>query len=134
MADTGIGSHLISCAAVFVVEDIHQSVAFYRDKLGFEVAQIWGDPPSFAIADTPRASIMLKQMDCPDDADRTVPNRQRVGGLWDVYIWVQSLDPILTQLADTATPYTAPEEMAYGCTEITVTDPDGYLICFGHCP
>ena len=134
MAETGIGSHLVSCAAVLVVSDIHRSVAFYRDQLGFSVAQIWGDPPSFAIADTPRASIMLKQTDSAEDRKDLAPNTQNVSGLWDVYIWVQSLDPILAHLSETATPYTAPEEMDYGCTEIVVTDPDGYLICFGYCP
>ncbi len=134
MSDTGIGSQYISCAAVFVVADIHRSVAFYRDHLGFEVAQIWGDPPSFAIADTPRASIMLKQGDCDEDMKMPAPNKDRVGGLWDAYIWVQDLEAVKTFLTGANTAHTEPEEMSYGCTEIVVTDPDGYLICFGYCP
>lgn len=134
MTDKGIGESLISCAAVLVVEDIHRSVAFYRDRLGFMVEQIWGEPPSFAIADTPRASIMLKQADCPDDTSIAVPNTTRVGGLWDVYIWVRDLKPIMDHLSGTETEYSPPEEMPHGCTEIVVTDPDGYLICFGYCP
>lgn len=134
MTETGIGPHLISCAAVLVVEDIHRSVSFYRDRLGFAVAEIWGDPPSFAIADTPRASIMLKQGSDPDGAAAAAPNTRRIGGVWDVYIWVKALDPIIAHLAATSTPHQPPEEMSYGCTEIVVTDPDGYLICFGYCP
>ena len=134
MTDKGIGESLISCAAVLVVEDIHRSVAFYRDRLGFLVEQIWDEPPSFAIADTPRASIMLKQADCADDTSIAVPNTTRVGGLWDVYIWIKDLKSITDHLAATETDYSPPEEMSYGCTEIVVTDPDGYLICFGYCP
>lgn len=134
MTKTGIGDHLISCAAILVVEDIHRSVAFYRDQLGFDVAEIWGDPPSFAIADTPRASIMLKQAIHPDKTSTPVTNTTRVGGLWDAYIWVRDLKPILAHLATTGTPHSEPEEMPHGCTEIVVTDPDGYLICFGYCP
>ena len=134
MADPGIGKYLISCAGVLVVQDIHRSVAFYRDQLGFEIAEIWGDPPSFAIADTPRASIMLKQAASDAGPDIARPNTTRVGGLWDIYIWVQDLPPIIAHLAATNTPHTVPEEMPYGCTEIVVTDPDGYLICFGYCP
>ncbi|MEL7113572.1 MAG: VOC family protein [Pseudomonadota bacterium] len=134
MSDAGIGSHLTSCAAVFVVADIHRSVAFYRDQLGFSVAQIWGEPPSFAIADTPRASIMLKQGDGDENAKRATPNKDRVGGLWDVYIWVQDLEAVKSFLTGANTAHSEPEEMSYGCTEIVVTDPDGYLICFGYCP
>ena len=61
MTEAAISEQFISCAAVLIVSDIHRSAAFYRDQLGFEVAEIWGDPPSFAIANAPRASIMLKQ-------------------------------------------------------------------------
>ncbi|MEL7108934.1 MAG: VOC family protein [Pseudomonadota bacterium] len=134
MTETRLGEQLISCAAILVVTDIHRSVAFYRDKLGFEVAQIWGDPPSFAIADTPRASIMLKQADCDEDGGGPTPNATRVGGLWDTYIWVKDLQAILDLLATTGAKHSDPEVTPYGCTEIVVTDPDGYLICFGYCP
>ena len=119
----------ISCAAVFLVSDIQRSVAFYRDQIGFMVDQIWGEPPSFAIADTPQASIMLKQGE-----SKPQPNSSHMGGLWDVYIWVSDLAPTLRQLEKTGTPYTDPEEQSYGCREVTVTDPDGYIICFGYCP
>ena len=134
MSDPGVGAQFISCAAVFVVDDIHRSVNFYRDQLGFEIAQIWGDPPSFAIADTPRASIMLKQGVCSSEVNNPAPNTDRVGGLWDVYIWVQDLEAVRTFLNGANTAHSEPEEMSYGCTEIVVTDPDGYLICFGYCP
>ena len=77
---------------------------------------------------------MLKQGDCPEDQSASAPNRDRVGGLWDVYIWVQDLKPILQHFEAHGVAYSEPEEMSYGCTEIVVTDPDGYLICFGFCP
>jgi catechol 2,3-dioxygenase-like lactoylglutathione lyase family enzyme len=134
MRQSDIGSQFISCAAVLVVADISRSVGFYRDRLGFDVAEIWGDPPSFAIADSPRASIMLKQSIQSDDPNIAAPNAARVGGLWDAYIWVRDLKPVLAHLAATETAHTEPEEMPHGCTEIIVTDPDGYLICFGYCP
>ena len=119
----------ISCAAVLLVSDIQRSVDFYREKLGFLVHQIWGEPPSFAIADTPHASIMLKQADT-----QPAPNSTKLSGLWDVYIWVSDLAPTLRQLEETDTAYTDPEDQTYGCREVTVTDPDGYIICCGYCP
>ena len=127
---TGDQPHkFISCAAVFLVSDIQKSVDFYRDKLGFLVEQIWGEPPSFAIADTPQASIMLKQGETGPQL-----NSAKMVGLWDVYIWVSDLEPTLLQLKKAGVSYTDPEEQSYGCREVTVTDPDGYIICFGYCP
>ena len=134
MADQGVAENFISGATVLVVADIHRSVAFYRHQLGFEVRQIWGDPPSFAIADTPRVSIMLKQGVRTDDPNLAAPNKYRVGGLWDAYIWINDMDVLVAHLTATATPYTGPQSTNYECTEIEVTDPDGYIICFGHCP
>ncbi len=134
MSKTHLGDHLISCAAVLVVSDIHRAAAFYKEKLGFNIAEIWGDPPSFAIADTPRASIMLKQGPTDQSKSLLAPNSKRVGGLWDVYIWVTDLAPLLERFADTVVSHAQPEVAPHGCTEIVVTDPDGYLICFGYCP
>ncbi len=124
--------NLISGAAVFVVADIHRSVEFYRDQLGFQIETIHGDPPSFAIADSPYASIMLKQ--AATEGNAGVPNNQLIGGLWDAYIWVRNLDLVMADLDRRKTLYSDPEGMPYGCTEIVVTDPDGFRICFGYCP
>ena len=134
MSETAISKQFISCAAVFVVSDIHRSVAYYRDHLGFEIADIWGDPPSFAIADSPRASIMLKQGIDPDAPNNPTPNARQIGGLWDAYIWIQDLEAVKSFLTGANTAHSEPEEMPHGCTEIVVTDPDGYRICFGFCP
>ncbi len=134
MTETEPASNLISSAAVFIVTDIHRSVKFYQQQLGFEVSEIWGAPPSFAIADTPRASIMLKQgIDAAHPAQPT-PNARQITGIWDAYIWVRNLQSLQADLDSRKTPYSGPTEQPHGCTEIVVTDPDGYLICFGFCP
>lgn len=121
-------------ACVLVVSDIHRSAAFYQEKLGFRVEQIWGDPPGFAIADAPGGAIMLKQSVSEADAGTTRPNHKEVGDLWDAYIWVKNLEPVLADLKNRGTEVTEPFETVYGCTEMTVNDPDGYIICFGYCP
>jgi len=85
MMKTEIEKNMVSGAAVLIVSDIQNSVMFYRDHLGFQIDQIWGEPPGFAIAETPSASVMLKQGVNPDDAKTSLPNAQRIGGVWDVY-------------------------------------------------
>ncbi len=134
MSQAAISQQFISCAAVLIVSDIHRSAAFYRDQLGFEVAEIWGDPPSFAIANAPRASIMLKQGIDRDAPGNPTPNARQIGGLWDAYIWVQDLKAVMRFFSGANTAHSEAEKMPHGCTEIVVTDPDGYRICFGFCP
>jgi catechol 2,3-dioxygenase-like lactoylglutathione lyase family enzyme len=134
MPEAAISKHFISCAAVFIVADIHRAVAFYRDQLGFEISDIWGDPPSFAIADSARASIMLKQGIDQNEPYKPMPNTRQISGLWDAYVWVQDLEAVISFFAGANTAHSKPEKMPHGCTEIVVTDPDGYRICFGFCP
>ncbi len=131
---SAIADQAISCAAVFVVRNIQQSVVFYRDKLGFSVRDVWGDPPSFAIADAPTASVMLKQSVWREDSGEAAPNHARVKHLWDAYIWVRDLDALIADFDARGLAYSPPETAPHGCTETVVEDPDGYRICFGFCP
>ncbi|MEO1311158.1 MAG: VOC family protein [Pseudomonadota bacterium] len=123
--------NFISCAAVLVVDDIHRSVGFYRDRLGFVVREIHGDPLSFAIADAPTASIILKE---GGPNARPHPNGEAISGLWDAYIWVRDLRALTEDLAARGARMEEQVEQPYGCTEVVVRDPDGYAICFGYCP
>lgn len=60
---------------VFIVTNIKTSVAFYADKLGFEVRYIGpDDKPFFAIVGRDHISIMLKEI----AADiKPIPNHTR---------------------------------------------------------
>ena len=131
---TPVTENISAVASVLVVTDIHRSVEFYRKKLGLIIREVWGSPPSFAIADAPGGAIMLKQGICEDEPNDAAPNHVRVHHLWDAYIWVKSLDPIIAFFEAAGTKYTPPAEQPHGCTEIEVTDPDNYRICFGYCP
>ena len=77
---------------------------------------------------------MLKQGIEPDAAYETRPNAHQIGGLWDVYIWVQDLEAVIRFFSGANTAHSEAEKMPHGCTEIVVTDPDGYRICLGFCP
>lgn len=134
MAHSETSKQIQALAAVLVVKDIHRSVAFYTKKLGFHVEQVWGDPPGFAIADAPGGAIMLKQSVCETDRGSSRPNHEEVSELWDVYVWVKDIGIVVDDLKDRGTEFSAPIETGYGCTEIVVTDPDDYRICFGYCP
>ncbi len=75
---------------------------------------------------------MLKQAPKAGEA-----NRHLTPGLAlsDAYIWVKDLDRVTLEIkVGGTTLFAGPTKRNYGCTEIMVEDPDGFLICFGYCP
>ena len=50
-----------SVSPIFSVTDMQQSVDFYRDVLGFDVAWAWGDPPDIAAVCRDGVEITLIQ-------------------------------------------------------------------------
>jgi GNAT superfamily N-acetyltransferase/uncharacterized glyoxalase superfamily protein PhnB len=47
--------------AIFAVADVRQTIAFYRDVLGFESEWLWGDPPDFGGAGWGRVQVMFSK-------------------------------------------------------------------------
>ncbi len=126
-------ANMIATAAVFVVADLRRSVEWYSSRLEFHAAEInWDEKPTFCIVEREGAAIMLKQAPRAGTA-----NRHLTPGLalFDVYIWVRDLSRLELAIKVGGAPlYAGPVKRTYGCTEIMVEDPDGFLICFGHCP
>ena len=122
-------SNVDSIAPILLVRDIYASVDWYTDKLGFKVEKIWGEPPSFAMANAGDCTIMLKQSQKgPRD------NAASLSGMWDAYIWVRDMKPVMEMLQSGGVAiHRGPEEAPYGCEEVEVRDPDGHLLCFGAC-
>lgn len=125
--------NLIATAAVFVVTDLRRSVEWYSSRLEFHAAELnWDENPTFCIVEREGGAIMLKQA-----PKAGLANRHLTPGLalFDAYIWVRDLAKVELAVKVSGTPiYAGPVKRAYGCTEIMVEDPDGYLICFGCCP
>ncbi|MFQ5564025.1 MAG: VOC family protein [Parvularculaceae bacterium] len=118
-----------SVAPVLLVDDIHRSVQWYTEKAGFSVDKIWGDPPSFAMARRGGVIIMLKESDAGPRA-----NAAALPNMWDAYIRVKSMEETMKALiANGVEDICGPEKTPYDCEEITVRDPDGHILCFGHC-
>ena len=119
---------LTGVSPVLLVADLDRSVAFFRDRLGFE-CHVYGEPPNFATANREEAVILLA---LAADAERIVPNWQIVDKMWDAYIRVDDADAIYAELQERGakidyTIYDAP----HGFREFGVQDPDGHDIAFG---
>ena len=115
---------MIRSAAVLQVADVLASRDFYRDMLGFESANIWGEPPCFSIVGRGTVTVFLDQTRDPGPSP--------VNQYWAVYIYVSDVDSLLEDYRSRGIEIIrGPEEMPHGCREFDVRDPDGHIICFG---
>ena len=130
-------------------KDMAQSVAFYRDRLGFSMQESWPDEaaPMWCNMVLGGQSVMLgaamdpaqvEQMCAhdPDDlrifsamAERFNANEAGVG--ITVYLMVPDVDAYDAELrAQGVTPLREPKSQFYGIRETLVDDPDGYRLVF----
>jgi uncharacterized glyoxalase superfamily protein PhnB len=125
-----MSEQLYSIAPYFIVDDIHASAEFYRDKLGFEFNQIWGEPPQFVIVRRDSVSIMLKYI---ESTGHSRPNNTvNPNACWDAYIKVKDADATYEELRSRDVKITREiEDTYYNCRDFDVEDNSGYIICFG---
>jgi len=132
MTDTAVpASAMQAINPYFLVEDVYKSAEHYRDVLGFQFDQFWGEPPSFVMVRRDAIQIMLRG--AAGKADSVVrPNRRRIDHSFDAYVYVSDVDALHTELAGRgAVVLGEPYDQPHDCREFEVEDLDGYVICFG---
>ena len=114
-----------------IVSNVEQSLAFYRDVLGFQQTVTVPDaaPYVFAIVESGPVEIFLNDLktavaEYPAFADRPV------GGTLTLFIHVTGIAEIYETLRQQVTVVMPLEKKWYGVTEFAFTDPDGYIITF----
>ena len=117
----------------FIVRSVPAAMAFYRDKLGFEI-QFQGPEPDdifFGIVGRGGASIMLKSVGV-----EPVPNYTRDVGKgaprWDAYLNVADPDALAAEFASRNVEFSAPlKNDDDGLRGFELKDADGYVLFFG---
>ena len=114
-----------------VVSDVARAVAFYRDRLGFEVETTVpeAEPYVFAIIRSGPVQIFLN---APEPAIEEYPamKGRPLGGTFTMFIEVTGIERTYDELK-AQIPIVAPLETKwYGVAEFVAADPDGYLITF----
>jgi uncharacterized glyoxalase superfamily protein PhnB len=120
-----------SVAPYFIVDDVVATANYYRDKLGFNYAQMWGEPPCFTIVTRNGAAVMLSQL---ETSGLMHPNSAANpdGGAWDAYIWIDNADALYEEFGQKSVTITQPIcNQVYGCREFTIRDCNGYTLGFG---
>jgi hypothetical protein len=118
---------------LFIVRNVPQVLAFYRDKLGFDITFQGPEENDifFGIVQRGRAMIMFKDVDV-----EPVPNHTRDIGhgiaRWDAYIYVPDPDALAAEFStrnvEFATPLTNNSDDLRG---FEIKDLNGYIIYFG---
>ncbi|MCW5736900.1 MAG: VOC family protein [Enhydrobacter sp.] len=110
-----------SSTAVFTVRDIQTSLAYYRDKLGFDIAFEYGQPVSYAGVCAGDVTLHLIA------ASRT----PREPGQGAVAIDVDDVDALHADLVKRgAMVVKAPANQDYGLRDFDVADLDGNVLFF----
>jgi catechol 2,3-dioxygenase-like lactoylglutathione lyase family enzyme len=124
-------AQLASIAPFFIVRDVPAAVAFYRDRLGFEVQfTAPGDDPFFAIIQRDGARIFLKAI-LP--AVQPTPNPTRhPWARWDAFIHTPAPEALAAELTSRGTPFhEALRDTDDGLRGFEIKDADGYVLFFG---
>lgn len=114
----------------FVVSSVAQTISFYCDKLGFEVAftQPDGDP-FFGILRRDGAQLFVKS----EAGISPMPNAKRHPFLqWDAFVFAPDPDALAAEfLASGAAFISSLKDTHDGLRGFEISDPDGYVLFFG---
>jgi catechol 2,3-dioxygenase-like lactoylglutathione lyase family enzyme len=114
----------------FIVSDVDRTIAFYRDKLGFETR--FREPEEgafFAIIGREGAQIFIKS----ERDVLPVPNNTRHPHLrLDAFVYAPDPDALAAEFADHGAVFSKPLEDTHdGLRGFEISDPDGYVLFFG---
>jgi uncharacterized glyoxalase superfamily protein PhnB len=118
-------AHVTGIAPQFLVDDLERAIAYYCDKLGFELDFKYQS--FYAAVRRDGFAIHLKHAP-KSGADRA--NRKQNEHL-DAYISVSGIRGLFNELEMRGARVIKPlEERPWSCLDFYVEDPDGYILCF----
>ncbi len=122
---------LTHIAPFFIVKDVPSSVAFYRDRLGFEVTYSAPDEdPFFAILGRDGVSLMIKAI--LPEVHPTPNHRQHPWARWDAFVHTPDPDALAAEFTARGATFSSPlADTNDGLRGFEVQDPDGYVVFFG---
>jgi catechol 2,3-dioxygenase-like lactoylglutathione lyase family enzyme len=130
-APTATRAKLESVCPFFIVRDLENSLAFYADKLGFEITFKGPDnDPYFGIVERDGAWFMLKAI-TPEV--EPVPNHTRHGwARWDAYVSTPDPDALAEEFASRGITFDSPIDVnPDNLRGFEILDADGYRLYFG---
>jgi len=113
----------------FIVKDVTATLAFYRDKLGFEVTfQEPAQEPFIGIVQRGGAMLLFKDVDI-----EPLPNHKRHKyARWDAYLYVPDPDALAAEYESRGVVFSQSlKDTDDGLRGFEIEDSDGYTLFFG---
>jgi uncharacterized glyoxalase superfamily protein PhnB len=116
---------------LFFTTDIPGTLAYYKDKLGFECRGTWPEsdqePPFYAIVARDQQAIHFR---CAEQPAHKLDKYEEE--LLDAYIHVEDADALYAEFAAKGVEFTRGlDNTPWKCREFVVKDGDGRLLAFG---
>jgi hypothetical protein len=110
-------------APQFFTTDIPCTLAYYKEKLGFECRGTWEDPPIYAIVARDQHAIHFR---CAE------PPTANPDKLLDAYLFIEDADALHAEYASKAVEFARDlANTPWHSREFVVKDCDGRLLAFG---
>ena len=114
-------------APLFFTTNIPATLAYYKDKLGFECLSTWLDPPVYAIVARDQQVIHFRCAEPPTPNPDKYPDE-----LLDAYLFVEDADLLYAEYAAGGVEFTRGlADTPWHCREFVLKDCDGRLLAFG---
>ena len=120
-------------APFFIVRDVPTALAFYRDRLGFEISFQGPEPDDifFGIVERGTAMIMLKSVGV-DPLPNYMRDVKKGWARWDAYLHVPDPDALAREFASRDVEFSQPlKNDDDDLRGFEIKDADGYVLFFG---
>ena len=119
-----------SLTPVLYVRDIEAAVAFYNDRLGFDLAFALPGPDRRLMHASVRRGSVEMMIGYKQAADGSI-DTSNLGGGPELYISLDDVDGYYARVRDQGAPISADlTDQFWGDRTFTVTDPDGIVLTF----
>jgi uncharacterized glyoxalase superfamily protein PhnB len=114
-----------------IVSNVEQSMAFYRDVLGFTIQMTVPEQPPYVFAIATAGNVELF-FNAPEAAYAEYPafKQTPIGGTLTLFFEVSDIDNAYATLSPKVRVVMPLEKKWYGMTEFAFVDPDGYVITY----
>lgn len=114
-------------APQFFTTDMHATLKYYKEKLGFKSLGTWQDPPQYAIVARDGHNIHFRNAEPP------TPNPDKYADeLLDAYLFIENADALFEEYSLRKVEFTRGlGNTPWNSREFVVKDCDGRLLAFG---
>ena len=121
------GISLKPAVPILLVRDVTASAAFFRDKLGFQIDFLYGEPPFYGAVSRGAACLHLRFVHRPNFAELA----SREVSLILATVEVSDVRALFEEFARRGVEFAQePTGQVWGGTDFHVRDPDGNVISF----